>query len=40
MSVSFTLEVSQPCGTSYRLGLGCKLHPNLTWVFAVISRLF
>lgn len=39
MSVSFSLEVSQPCGTSFRLGLGCHVH-SLTWVVAIISRLF
>jgi hypothetical protein len=40
MSMSFTLEVSQPCGATYRLGLGCKLHLKLAWVIAAISRLF
>src|SRR6266567_4368024 len=32
------LEASQPCGTTYRLGLGCTLHPNLASLVAVLSR--
>jgi len=40
MLVFLTLEASQPCGTTYRLGLGCFLHPNLASIVAVLSRLF
>lgn len=40
MSVFFTLEASQPCGTIYRLGFRCKLHLSLTSVVAVLTRLF
>jgi hypothetical protein len=34
------LEASQPCGTTYRLGLGCSLHPKLASMMAVLLRLF
>jgi len=40
MGVFLILEASQPCGSSYRLGLGCFWHPNLASVVAVIARLF
>lgn len=39
MGVFLILEASQPCGKSYRLGLGCFLHPHLASMLAVISRL-
>jgi hypothetical protein len=32
-------EASNPCGTSYRLGLGCNLLPLASMV-ALLSRLF
>jgi hypothetical protein len=38
MSVFLTLEASQPCGKTYRLGLGCNLH--LASVIALLMRLF
>jgi hypothetical protein len=40
MGVFLILEASQPCGTRYRLGLGCLVHPKLASVIAVLSRLF
>ena len=40
MSVFFTLEASQPCGKTYRLGLGCYLHPSLASLLAFVTRLF
>jgi hypothetical protein len=40
MGVFLILEASQPRGTSYRLGLGCFLHPTLASAIAVIVRLF
>jgi hypothetical protein len=42
MFVFFTLEASQPCGKTYRVGLGCHLHlhPNLSSVLTLLSRLF
>lgn len=40
MIVSFTLEVSQPSGATYRLGLGCFMHLKLAWVIAAVARLF
>jgi hypothetical protein len=39
MSVFLTLEASQPGGTIYRLGFGCRLH-SLASIVAVLSRLF
>lgn len=38
MTVSLTLEASQPCGKTYRLGLGCNLH--LASMIALLLRLF
>src|SRR5262249_59598987 len=35
MAVFLFLEASQPCGTTYRLGLGCFLHPTLASMVAV-----
>lgn len=40
MGVFLILEASQPCGTTYRLGLGCLVHPKLASMVAVILRLF
>jgi hypothetical protein len=40
MGVFLFLKASQPCGTTYRVGLGCLLHPKLTSLVAVLSRLF
>jgi hypothetical protein len=40
MGVFLLLEASQPCGTTYRLGLGCLVHPNLASMIALLSRLF
>jgi hypothetical protein len=39
MSVSLTLEVSQPRGTKFRLGLRCNLHLLIS-AFVAFSRLF
>lgn len=38
MTVLFTLEASQPCGKTFRLGLGCNLH--LASMIALLTRLF
>jgi hypothetical protein len=38
MSVFLTLEASQPGGTTYRLGFGCKLH-SMASIVAVLLRL-
>jgi hypothetical protein len=40
MLVFLVLEASEPHGTTYRLGLGCFLHPSLVSMVAVIARLF
>jgi hypothetical protein len=40
MVVFLILEASQPNGTTYRLGLGCLVHPKLVSMVAVIVRLF
>jgi hypothetical protein len=40
MGVFLILEASRPSGASYRLGLGCFLHPKLASMVAVIARLF
>jgi hypothetical protein len=40
MLVFLILEASQPRGTTYRLGLGCFLHPRLASMIAIIARLF
>lgn len=38
MTVFLSLEAKQPCGTTYRLGFGCKLLP-LASIVAVLARL-
>jgi hypothetical protein len=40
MGVFLLLEASQRCGTTYRLGLGCYVHPKLASMVAVLARLF
>jgi hypothetical protein len=40
MGVFLILEASQPNGTTYRLGLGCLVHPKLASIVAVLVRLF
>ena len=37
MTVSFTLEASQPCGKMFRHGLRCSMH--LASMIALITRL-
>jgi hypothetical protein len=39
MIVFLYLEASQSCGRSYRLGLGCLVHPNLASVVVFLLRL-
>jgi hypothetical protein len=38
MTVSLTLEASQPCGRTFRLGFGCNMH-LASWI-ALLVRLF
>jgi hypothetical protein len=38
MTVFLSLEASQPGGTTYRLGFGCRLH-SLASIVAVLLRL-
>ena len=33
-------EASQPNGATYRIGLGCLMHPKLATMVAVFVRLF
>ncbi len=40
MKVLLFLEASQPNGTTYRLGLGCLVHPNLASIVVMLFRLF
>lgn len=40
MGLYLILEASQPNGATYRLGLGCLMHPKLASMVAVIVRLF
>jgi hypothetical protein len=40
MGLFLIFEASQPCGTTYRFGLGCFVHPKLASMVAVIVRLF
>ena len=39
MGVFLILEASQPHGTTYRLGLGCFVHPKLASMVAALMRL-
>lgn len=40
MLVCLSLEASQPHGKSYRLVIGCGLHPSLVSMIAAFMRLF
>jgi hypothetical protein len=40
MALFLLLEASQPCGTKYRVGVGCVLHPKLASMLTVLMRLF
>jgi hypothetical protein len=40
MGVFLLLEASQPCGTMYRVGLGCFVHPKLASMLVLLMRLF
>jgi hypothetical protein len=40
MLVFLYLEASQPCGSRYRLGIGCLLHPKLASMVVMLVRLF
>jgi hypothetical protein len=40
MGVFLLLEASQPCGTTYRVGLGCFVHPKLASMLVLLIRLF
>ncbi len=40
MKMPLYLEASQPNGTTYRLGLGCLVHPNLASMVVILFRLF
>jgi hypothetical protein len=39
MIVCLSLEASQPHGTSYRLAIGCFLHPPLASLVIAFMRL-
>ena len=40
MIVFIYLEASQPCGSRYRLGIGCYVPPKLVSMMAMFVRLF
>ncbi len=40
MLVFLYLESSQPCGSVYRLGIGCFVPPKLVSTIALLIRLF
>lgn len=40
MFVFLYLEASQPSGATYRMGLGCSVHPKLASMVLVLMRLF
>lgn len=40
MLVFLYLEASQPCGTSYRLGLGWVIPPKMASMMVMLVRLF
>jgi hypothetical protein len=40
MGLFLIFEAGEPNGTSYRLGLGCLVHPKLASMVAVLVRLF
>jgi hypothetical protein len=39
MGVFFLIEANRPCGSSYRLGFGCHVHPWASTVAAVLRLL-
>lgn len=39
MLVFLSLEASQPNGTTYRLAIGCIVHPKVASIVAVLIRL-
>ncbi|MET4279058.1 hypothetical protein ABIB68_007260 [Bradyrhizobium sp. F1.2.2] len=40
MGVFLHLEASQPNGATYRLGLGCFVHPSWASMVLLLQRLF
>jgi hypothetical protein len=40
MKMLLLFEASQPNGTTYRLGLGCLVHPHLASMVVALFRLF
>lgn len=40
MGVYLVLEASYPHGTTYRLGLGCLVHPKLVTMVVALFRWF
>jgi hypothetical protein len=40
MGLFLGLEASRPCGTKYRVGIGCFVHPKLASMLIVLIRLF
>lgn len=40
MLVFICLEASQPSGASYRVAMGCLVHPKLVSLVAALTRLF
>jgi hypothetical protein len=40
MGIFLALEVSEPCGRNYRLGLGCFVPPQLATMIVLLMRLF
>jgi hypothetical protein len=39
MQMYLNLEACQADGTSYRLGIGCVLHPAIASMMALLARL-
>jgi hypothetical protein len=40
MGVFLSSKASQPCGTTYRVGVGCFVHSKLASILIVLVRLF
>jgi hypothetical protein len=39
MALFLFLEARQPCGTTYRVGIGCLVHPKLASMLTVLILL-
>ena len=39
MKLTFAIEASKPCGTTFRMAMGVTLTPGLMWMVAKLTGL-